>query len=189
MKNLEDVILEDVIKDVYDVVKFSKPAELAFEEYYRNPNDKNMLGILSTVTETDFFKLSENEQKYAAFSIGLFVKNLDNNVESESRKKSTITPAVSLMDVLTKQYLDGKKQDDNLRKRIVNLLECNSVDEIIQYIRTYLVYYIKEPFNVVWLVKNLIEAEKEPVQVLKKWFVLDFIRKVSGKKEVKEEEK
>ena len=38
-------------------------------------------------------------------------------------------------------------------------------------------------------VKNLEEAEKNPVSVLKRWFVLDFINKVSGKKDDKKKKK
>lgn len=177
--------LEMVIRDVVDVVKFSKSAEIAFEEYYKNPSVANIINVLNGVTSTDFYKLGNMAQHYAAFVIGLMCEELlDNNIRSERRKKFNAFPSLSFIGSLTENYIDSEKKDENFRRRIVNIANCKNADEIISYIRTELAHYIDRPFNVYRLVINLLEADKSEEnmeKILKKWIIYDFINIISGK--------
>lgn len=179
--------LETVIRDVVDVVKFSKSTEIAFEEYYKNPSFANIINVLNGVTSTDFYKLDNRTQHYVAFVVGLMCekKLLDNDIKSERRKKFNAFPNLSFIGSLTKNYIGSGKKDENFKLRIVEVANCKNADEIVSYIRTELTQYIDRSFNAYWLVLNLLEAEKSEKsteEVLKKWIVYDFINKISGKK-------
>lgn len=177
--------LETVIRDVVDVVKFSKSAEIAFEEYYKNPSVANIINVLNGVTSTDFYKLGNRAQHYVAFVIGLMCEELlDNNIRSERRKNFNAFPSLSFIGSLTENYTDSEKKDENFRRRIVNIANCKNADEIISYIRTELAHYIDRSFNVYRLVINLLEADKSEEnmeKILKKWIIYDFINIISGK--------
>lgn len=177
--------LETVIRDVVDVVKFSKSAEIAFEEYYKNPSVANIINVLNGVTSTDFYKLGNRAQHYVAFVIGLICEELlDNNIKSERRKKFNAFPSLSFIGSLTENYIDSEKKDENFRRRIVNIANCKNADEIISYIRTELAHYIDRSFNAYRLVINLLEADKSEEnmeKILKKWIIYDFINIISGK--------
>lgn len=184
-------LLETVTRDVMDDVKFSKEAELAFENYYEKPCVQNMIGIINCVTNTDFYKLRDNEQRHVAFAVGLVCKTLlDNNVDSEWRKKLNAFPNLSLISSLFFRYNEEKDKDENLRMRIVNIANCNGADEIVSYIRNELAHYIDRTFNVFWLVKDLVQAEKTATEVLKRWVLYDYLYKISGsnKKECSKED-
>lgn len=177
--------LETVIRDVVDVVKFSKSAEIAFEEYYKNPSVANIINVLNGVTSTDFYKLGNRAQHYVAFVIGMMCEELlDNNIRSERRKNFNAFPSLSFIGSLTENYIDSEKKDENFRRRIVNIANCKNADEIISYIRTELAHYIDRYFNAYRLVINLLEADKSEEnmeKILKKWIIYDFINIISGK--------
>ena len=172
---------EVVIQDVFNAVKFRKDAEIAFENYYKNPTDRNLIATMVTVTDTDFYDLSEAHQKRIAFAIGMLAELLDNNIDSESRKKATAFANCSFMRVLAYKY--NRTKDENLKTRIVNLANCRNADEMMSYIKRNLSFYVDSFFNVKEFVEDLKAAEDNATKVLKDWMLKDFIRVISGKED------
>ena len=194
--------LNEAFINVITKIKYNKQAEIDFERYMDNPSPINKLKLFEYIENTEISKqYFLNNENYDdtdkeihldvfIFIICLLTKILPNDIDSEERKKFNITNAekiITILKIKSFEYKDKDSAKDRFNKKIIDLCDCNSSNEAMEYINLNLKRHIIEnkiPFNAVNLFETIIDFDNKdkPTKSMRNW-IHEYFSKSTNKEE------